>query len=71
MLSIYSCKCTLPERAVSLNDAVMQEIKNVAKEAGIRDVSVNDKVELLESQSLPLMNEGLAKWTGRRRKKHR
>jgi hypothetical protein len=38
----------------------MEEIKNVAKEAGFWDVSDNDVVAFLESRSLPLMNEELA-----------
>jgi hypothetical protein len=38
---------------------------------GFQDVSDDDAVELLESVSLPLMNEELDSWTCKHIKKHR
>jgi hypothetical protein len=70
-LSTHSCECSPEEKAISLHEAVKEEITTVAKEAGFQDVSDDDIIELLESHSMPLMNEELAKVDSRHTKKHR
>jgi hypothetical protein len=64
MLSTHSCKPSFQEKAISLHEAVMEEITTVAEEAGFQDVSEEGIVELLESHYVLLMNEELQNWTG-------
>jgi hypothetical protein len=60
MLSTHSCEPSLHVKAISVHEAVKEEITTVAEEAGVQDVSEKGIAEWLECHSGVLTKEELA-----------
>jgi protoporphyrinogen oxidase len=60
ILSTHSSEPSLQEKAISVHEAVKEEITTVTEESGFQDVIKELIVELLESHSVVWMNEELA-----------